>query len=63
MVEEGKPAPECGIRDAWGEFGRAGVHVLAVSPDDEASRVDFKQRYGLPLPDTHAGEVLAALAG
>ena len=32
----GCTAQACGIRDAWGEFERAGAVVLGVSPDDEA---------------------------
>ena len=40
----------CDIRDAWGEFERAGAVVLGVSPDDERSHVKFKQKYGLPFP-------------
>ena len=39
----------CGIRDAWGEFERAGATVLGVSPDDEGSHADFKEKYGLPF--------------
>ena len=39
----------CGIRDAYGEFERAGAVVLGVSPDDEASHVQFKEKYGLPF--------------
>ena len=39
----------CGIRDAWGEFERAGAVVLGVSPDDAASHVRFKEKYGLPF--------------
>ena len=39
----------CGIRDAWGEFERAGAVVLGVSPDDEASHVRFKEKYDLPF--------------
>jgi len=39
----------CGIRDAYGEFERAGAVVLGVSPDDEASHVEFKEKYGLPF--------------
>ena len=49
----------CGIRDAYGEFERAGAVVLGVSPDDEASHVKFKKKYDLPftlLADVdHAG--------
>ena len=39
----------CGIRDAWGEFERAGAVVLGVSPDDESSHVKFKEKYDLPF--------------
>lgn len=39
----------CGIRDAWGEFERAGAVVLGVSPDDESSHVAFKEKYELPF--------------
>jgi len=40
----------CGIRDAWGEFERAGAVVLGISPDSVESHVKFKERYGLPFP-------------
>jgi peroxiredoxin Q/BCP len=39
----------CGIRDAWGEFERAGAVVLGVSPDTVASHVRFKAKHGLPF--------------
>jgi thioredoxin-dependent peroxiredoxin len=39
----------CGIRDAWGEFQRAGAVVLGVSPDSEGSHVKFRDKYGLPF--------------
>ena len=39
----------CGIRDAYGEFRRAGAVVLGVSPDDEASHARFKEKYELPF--------------
>jgi peroxiredoxin Q/BCP len=45
----GCTAQACGIRDAYGEFERAGAVVLGVSPDDEASHVKFKDKYGLPF--------------
>ena len=45
----GCTAQACGIRDAYGEFGAAGAHVLGVSPDSESSHVQFKQKYGLPF--------------
>jgi thioredoxin-dependent peroxiredoxin len=38
-----------GIRDAYGEFERAGAVVLGVSPDDASSHVKFKEKYGLPF--------------
>ena len=40
----------CAIRDAWSDFQDTGAVVLGVSPDDEASHVEFKQKYGLPFP-------------
>jgi thioredoxin-dependent peroxiredoxin len=39
----------CGIRDAYGEFERAGAVVLGVSPDNERSHVKFRQKYELPF--------------
>src|SRR5919204_2277615 len=39
----------CGIRDAYGEFERAGAVVLGVSPDDARSHVKFKSKYDLPF--------------
>jgi peroxiredoxin Q/BCP len=39
----------CAIRDAWGDFERAGAVVLGVSPDDASSHVKFKQKYELPF--------------
>jgi peroxiredoxin Q/BCP len=46
----GCTAQACGIRDAWGEFERAGAVVLGVSPDDAASHARFKEKYGLQFP-------------
>ena len=45
----GCTAQACGIRDAWGEFERAGAVVLGVSPDSEASHAKFKAKYELPF--------------
>ena len=45
----GCTAQACGIRDAWGEFERAGAVVLGVSPDGEASHATFKAKYDLPF--------------
>ena len=39
----------CGIRDVYSEFSDRGAVVLAVSPDDEASHVRFKEKYSLPF--------------
>jgi peroxiredoxin Q/BCP len=46
---QGCTTQACGIRDAWGEFERAGARVLGVSPDDEASHAKFRDKYGLPF--------------
>ena len=45
----GCTAQACGIRDAYGEFERAGAVVLGVSPDDEGSHVKFREKYSLPF--------------
>jgi peroxiredoxin Q/BCP len=45
----GCTAQACGIRDAYGEFERAGAVVLGVSPDSEASHLKFKSKYSLPF--------------
>jgi peroxiredoxin Q/BCP len=39
----------CGIRDAYGEFERAGAVVLGISPDSESSHVKFRDKYSLPF--------------
>ena len=39
----------CGIRDVYADFRERGAVVLGVSPDDEASHVEFKQKYSLPF--------------
>ncbi len=39
----------CGIRDAYGEFERAGAVVLGISPDDERTHRKFKDKYELPF--------------
>jgi peroxiredoxin Q/BCP len=46
----GCTAQACGIRDAWGEFERAGAVVLGVSADDEATHAKFRAKYELPFP-------------
>jgi thioredoxin-dependent peroxiredoxin len=45
----GCTAQACGIRDAYGEFERAGAVVLGISPDGERSHVKFREKYGLPF--------------
>jgi peroxiredoxin Q/BCP len=45
----GCTAQACGIRDAYGEFQRAGAVVLGVSPDNERSHVKFREKYELPF--------------
>ena len=45
----GCTAQACGIRDAYGEFERAGAVVLGVSPDSESSHVKFRDKYHLPF--------------
>ena len=45
----GCTAQACGIRDAYGEFERAGAVVLGVSPDSVGKHVKFKTKYGLPF--------------
>ena len=40
----------CGIRDAWSDFGAAGLKVFGVSKDDEASHQKFIDKYDLPFP-------------
>ena len=45
----GCTAQACGIRDAYGEFERAGAVVLGVSPDSVGKHVKFKTTYGLPF--------------
>ena len=51
----------CGIRDAWGEFERAGAEVLGISADTQASHERFKAKYSLPFtlladPEGRLGE-------
>jgi len=51
----------CGIRDAWGEFQRAGAEVLGISADSQTSHERFKSKYLLPFtlladPEHRLGE-------
>jgi len=45
----GCTAQACGIRDVYADFRQRGAVVLGVSPDDEASHVNFKEKYSLPF--------------
>jgi peroxiredoxin Q/BCP len=45
----GCTAQASGIRDAYGDFERAGAVVLGVSPDTVQRHVKFKDKYGLPF--------------
>jgi thioredoxin-dependent peroxiredoxin len=52
----------CSFRDAYAKFEERGVTILGVSPDTEASHVQFKQKYGLPFtlladPDHEVAEL------
>jgi peroxiredoxin Q/BCP len=38
-----------GIRDAWGQFERAGAEIFGISADDQASHERFKSKYELPF--------------
>jgi peroxiredoxin Q/BCP len=55
----------CGIRDAWGDFQRAGATVLGVSVLDAASKARFKKKLSLPFtlladPEHSAAEAYGA---
>lgn len=38
----------CNFRDGYGEYLRAGVIILGVSPDSVKSHAKFKKKYSLP---------------
>lgn len=40
----------CAIRDAWADFGAAGLKVIGVSKDTERSHRKFQDKYALPFP-------------
>jgi peroxiredoxin Q/BCP len=40
----------CGIRDAWGDFRKAGLQVYGLSKDDAKSHKKFAEKYRLPFP-------------
>jgi peroxiredoxin Q/BCP len=39
----------CGIRDAWGDFRKAGLQVYGLSKDDAKSHKKFADKYSLPF--------------
>ena len=39
----------CNFRDGYGDYQRAGVVILGVSPDSVKSHDKFKQKYSLPF--------------
>jgi len=39
----------CNFRDGYGEYQRAGVVILGISPDTVTSHADFKEKYSLPF--------------
>jgi peroxiredoxin Q/BCP len=39
----------CGIRDAWGDFRKAGLQVYGLSKDDAKSHRKFADKYSLPF--------------
>jgi peroxiredoxin Q/BCP len=39
----------CNFRDGYGEYKRAGVVILGISPDPVKSHADFKAKFNLPF--------------
>ncbi len=39
----------CGIRDAWGDFRKAGLQVYGLSKDGAKSHKKFAEKYDLPF--------------
>jgi peroxiredoxin Q/BCP len=39
----------CGVRDAWGRFGAAGIDVLGISADNVKSHKRFADKFALPF--------------
>jgi thioredoxin-dependent peroxiredoxin len=40
----------CSLRDGWDELQQAGIQVIGVSGDDEASHQRFADKFSLPFP-------------
>lgn len=45
----GCTAEACGLRDAWGRYQRAGIHVVGVSSDGTQSHAKFVKKHNLPF--------------
>jgi len=45
----GCTAEACGLRDAWGRYQRAGIHVIGVSADCTQSHAKFVKKHNLPF--------------
>jgi peroxiredoxin Q/BCP len=39
----------CDLRDSYAEFQQRGAVILGISPDDEASHAQFRQKHKLPF--------------
>ena len=39
----------CNFRDGYGDYKRAGVVILGISPDTVKSHAQFKEKYSLPF--------------
>ena len=46
----GCTAESCAFRDQHADFQAAGSAILGISPDDQASHVQFAEKYALPFP-------------
>lgn len=46
----GCTAQACNIRDNYEQLQTAGIHILGISVDDQASHLKFKQKHQLPFP-------------
>ncbi|WOO41879.1 thioredoxin-dependent thiol peroxidase [Rubellicoccus peritrichatus] len=40
----------CAFRDSFAELTKAGITIIGVSADDEASHEKFRKKYDLPFP-------------
>ncbi len=39
----------CSFRDGYGEYKKAGIEILGVSPDSSTAHTKFKEKYSLPF--------------